>query len=259
MGSEVRSIRTVDLLGMFWRSFFLQASWSFDRLQSLGFAFAMVPVLRRLYPDQRQFSERLNEHLEYFNTQPYLASFVLGATARAEEDMVAGVAPASAPGEIKRNLMAPLGALGDSFFWGALKPFLAAVTVAFVLTGGWWAPVLYLVLYNTVHVALRAALIFEGYRTRGDVAALLARYHFTRISRLLKVAALAVIGCIVGIVAAWEAAFQPHAATGGLLLAAAGLAVVLGMTALLRAGVSPVRMMLALAALCVGLAWGGLI
>ena len=259
MGSEARRIRTVDLLGVFWRSFFLQASWSFDRLQSLGFAFAMIPVLRRLYPDPTDYRERLNAHLEYFNTQPYLASFVLGAVARAEEERASGRAPAVESGEIKRTLMAPLGALGDSFFWGALKPLAAAVAVAALLGGSWWAPILYLVLYNVMHVGVRGALVFEGYRTGGDVVALLSRYHFTRMSRLFKVLSLAVIGAIVGTFTVWGPEFRPYARAEGLLLAGGGLAAVLGMTVLLRARVSPVKIMLGLAALCLGLAFGGLI
>lgn len=259
MGSEARRIRFGDLLGVFWRSFFLQASWSFDRLQSLGFAFAMLPVLRRLYPERSAFEDRLNAHLEYFNTQPYLASFVLGAAARAEEERAAGGTLRPGAGEIKGTLMAPLGALGDSFFWGALKPFAAAVAVALLLGGAWWAPLLFLVLYNIVHVGVRAGLVFEGYRTGGDVVALLNRYHFTRMARLFKVLSLAAIGCIIGTVPAWGPEFRPYVPADGLALAAAALAAVLGMTALLRTWVSPVRMMLGLAALCLGLAFGGMI
>ncbi len=48
-------------------------------MQSLGFAYAIEPVLRKLYPDQAEYESRLRIHLEYFNTQPYLASFILGA------------------------------------------------------------------------------------------------------------------------------------------------------------------------------------
>lgn len=259
MASEQRRIRTIDLLGAFWRSFFIQASWSYDRLQSLGFGFAMIPVLRRLYPDRGEFSERLNAHLEYFNTQPYLASFVLGAAARAEEERAAGGGRTVDPGEIKRTLMAPLGALGDSFFWGAFKPFAGAVAAAALLSGSWWAPLLYLGLYNAVHVVLRGLLVFEGYRMAGDAVELLSRYHFTRLSRLLKALTLAVIGSIVASFSAWGPDLGTFGSAEELFMAPAGLAAVLGMIVLLRSRVSPVKMMLGLAALCLGLALGGII
>lgn len=259
MARERKAIRSVDLLGVFWRSFFIQASWSYARLQSLGFAFAFVPVLRRLYPERDEFAARLASHMEYFNTQPYLASFVLGAAARVEEDLASGRNTAAGVSECKRNLMAPLGALGDSFFWGSLKPFAAAVAVAVLLTGSWWAPLLFLVLYNIVHVGLRLSLVFVGYATEGDAVALLSRYNFARLARRYKVLSLFMIGCIVGTISLWWPVFRPPVHFPAPLLAAGGLALTLGMTALLRIGASPVKLMIGLAAACLALALGGVV
>ena len=227
-------------------------------MQSLGFAFALIPVLRRLYPDRTEFASRLRVHMEYFNTQPYLASFVLGAVARREEERAAGREPAEDPSAAKKNLMAPLGALGDSFFWGALKPLAAAVAVALLLAGAWWAPLLFLALYNAVHVGLRAGLIFTGYATGGDVAALLSRYNLTRLARMFKAVSLAVIGSAAGTAAFWDLPFRPDLRAPALAVPAAALAGVLGMTALLRIGGTPVRLMIGLAVLCLALALGGI-
>lgn len=253
------SVRTGDLLGVFWRSFFIQASWSYDRMQSLGFSFALIPVLRRLYPDREELSRRLADHMEYFNTQPYFASFILGAAARAEEKRATGSGPRTGPAEVKKALMAPLGALGDSFFWGSLKPFAAAVAVAMLLGGAWWAPALFLGLYNAAHLWLRWDLIVIGYRTEGDVVALMSRYNFPRLARVCKIMTLAVAGVIAGTVTAWGPLASPPGALLGALLAGTGLAATLGMIALLRAGASPVKLMLGLAALCLGLVLGGII
>jgi len=257
MTHNAATIRTIDLLGVFWRSFFIQASWSYDRLQSLGFAFALIPILRRLYPDPEVFSGRLAAHMEYFNTQPYIASFVLGAAARAEEDRATGRNGAADVVELKKTLMAPLGALGDSFFWGSLKPFAASAAVAVLLTGAWWAPLLFLVLYNIVHVGLRFSLVFVGYETEGDVVALMSRYNFTRLARRYKVLSLAIVGCIVGTLSDWDPEFRSSITISPPLLAVAGLALTLGMIALLRVGASPVKIMIGLAAACLILALGG--
>jgi len=226
-------------------------------MQSLGFAFALIPVLRRLYPDRAEFASRLGSYMEYFNTQPYLASFVLGAVARREEDRATGRNIAEDPSVIKKTLMAPLGALGDSFFWGGLKPLAAAVSVAALLAGAWWAPLLFLALYNVVHVGLRAGLVFTGYSTGGDVAALLSRYNLTRMARLFKVLSLSVIGCIAGTVAFWEPPFRPALPIAGPAVPAVAIGVVLGMTALLRIGGTPLKLMLGLAVLCLALVLGG--
>ncbi len=258
MERDPRALRTVDLLGVTWRSFFIQASWSYDRMQSLGFAFAFAPVLRRLYPDRSERSERLVRHMEYFNTQPYLASFILGAAARVEEERARGGTTGADPGEIKRTLMAPLGALGDSFFWGSFKPFAAVIAVIMLLAGTRWAPILFLGVYNLAHVGLRAHMVFAGYATRGDVVALLARYNFPGLARLFKVLTLVLAGAIAGTVSAWAPPFHPPVPVTGTVLTAATVALVLGMSHLLRVGGSPVKLMLGLAAVCLALAMGGL-
>jgi mannose PTS system EIID component len=259
MERDAVSLRTVDLLGIFWRSFFIQASWSYDRLQSLGFAFALLPALRRLYPDRAEFSLRLAAHMEYFNTQPYLASFILGAAARAEEERASGRNPDVNVTELKTTLMAPLGALGDSFFWGSLKPFAAAAAVAVLITGSWWAPLLFLAVYNVVHVGLRFSLVFIGYSTQGNVAEMMSRYSFTRLARRYKAMSVAIVGCIVGTISAWGPEFRPAFAIPSPGLAAGGLALTLALTILLRIGATPVNLMIGLAAACLACALGGIV
>ncbi|HWR73495.1 MAG TPA: PTS system mannose/fructose/sorbose family transporter subunit IID, partial [Nitrospirota bacterium] len=129
VNGEQRSIGTRELAGVFWRSFLLQASWSFERMQSLGFAFAMLPVLRKLNPDAAERASRVRDHMTYFNTQPYMASFVLGAASRREKELAAGRRPPEDIAEIKTALAGPLGALGDGFFWGGIKPLAAVLAV----------------------------------------------------------------------------------------------------------------------------------
>lgn len=36
-----------DRLRVFWRSQFLQASWNFERMQNIGWAYAMIPALKK--------------------------------------------------------------------------------------------------------------------------------------------------------------------------------------------------------------------
>ena len=239
------------------RSFLLQASWSYDRMQSLGFAYAIQPVLWRLYPDQEEYRSRLDFHMEYFNTQPYLAAFILGATARMELERASGRGrDADIPG-LKSALMAPLGALGDSFFWGALTPLAAVIAVAMLMTGAWWAPLLFLVLYNSWHVALRARVFVWGYQSAGDAVALMAHYSFTKMAKLFKAVSLAVIGGTLGIASSWRPELKLTASLPDLANAAAGLVITLVLVVVLRKGGSPVKLMLGLAAVCLALAYTG--
>ena len=100
-----------DLRRAFWRYFWsFQISWNYERMQALGFAYAMEPVLRRLFPDDQAYSAALQRHLVFFNTNPVVgAPLILGSAIAMEE---AG-APASAEG-VKVALMGPLAGVGDT-------------------------------------------------------------------------------------------------------------------------------------------------
>ena len=70
-----------DVRGVFLRSNLFQGSWNFERMQALGFCFSMVPVIRRLYPENNdERKQAIKRHLEFFNTHPYVAAPVLGVT-----------------------------------------------------------------------------------------------------------------------------------------------------------------------------------
>lgn len=229
-------------------------------MQSLGFAYAIEPALKRLYPDREQYRSRLIAHMEYFNTQPYFASFILGAAVRLEEERATGRNPIADVTAMKNNLMAPLGALGDSFFWGALKPLAALIGVALLLAGVWWGPLLFLVLYNSWHLRLRAGMLVWGYQSAGDVVLLMSRYSFTRMARLFKAMSLAVLGGTLGMLSIWKSEFKPVAVpVPDTVTAVIGLFIALVLVAALRKAGSPVKIMLGTASACVALAYAGVV
>ena len=147
-----------ERVGMFWRSFLLQSVWNRRGMQSVGFCFAMLPLIHRCGEDKDARSAFLRRHLGFFNTNPALASYVLGAAAAQE---VAG-ADASAVALVKKGLASPLGMAGDALFWGALRPLAGAVAVLLALQGVVWAPLVLLAIYNVPHLSLRVRGIGVG-------------------------------------------------------------------------------------------------
>ncbi|EFZ5680119.1 hypothetical protein BHP03_001752 [Shigella sonnei] len=72
-----------DIRGVFLRSNLFQGSWNFERMQALGFCFSMVPAIRRLYPENNEARKQaIRRHLEFFNTQPFVAAPILGVTSK---------------------------------------------------------------------------------------------------------------------------------------------------------------------------------
>jgi len=145
---------------VWFRQFLLQGCWNYEGMQNVGFAYSILPALRDRYGSRpEEFSRALKRHLEFFNTHPAMAAVILGAAIRLEERVAAGEEDSRAVGTFKVGLMGSLGAIGDSYFWGALKPMasVAGAILAFV------HPLLgiatLLLLYNSSHLLLR----FRGY------------------------------------------------------------------------------------------------
>jgi PTS system mannose-specific IID component len=161
----------VTLLRAALRTFALQAVWNFQRMQNLGFAYALQPVLERLYPDREAQVKALKRHLDFFVTHPYCASLILGVVARLEETAASGSAELSGDANrIKVGMMGPLAALGDTLFWATLKPALALLGSALVLftpAGRTWpalaGPLVFLGLFTVAHLSLRLGGVLAGY------------------------------------------------------------------------------------------------
>ncbi|TMV95398.1 PTS mannose/fructose/sorbose transporter family subunit IID, partial [Salmonella enterica subsp. enterica serovar Typhimurium] len=75
-----------DLRSVFWRSFALQGSWSYERQRHMGYAFAMSPALKRIYQAHAELGRALQRHLVLFNTTPHLSTFVFGLSIAMEEE-----------------------------------------------------------------------------------------------------------------------------------------------------------------------------
>ena len=235
------------------RANLLQATWNFERQQGVGWAYALQPVLERLYPDAATRRDRLAEHTAYFNTQPTLASLAFGAVARLEEDRAAGIGPdAAGMARIKSVLGSTLAAMGDRLFWFSLRPFAAAlgVLVAFGRPGKPYGALTLWLVYAAVHLTVRTLGVGWGYSKGPSVLGGSLRRWFET-----GVTVLAYAGCIVlGVLVAWSlapgGAPRPIAVQSAL---AGGLG--LGLLSAQRARPSPTQWALGLGALVVFATW----
>lgn len=140
--APVRALPEGDHTALFWRSMLIQAGWNFEGMQNLGFLYAMEPGLARVHRDPESLKRAQMRHLGFFNTQPYMAGFALGACLGLEEDVARATADADEASAVqrvermKRALGSALAALGDPFYWGTLRPATAAWTL--VAWAGLW-------------------------------------------------------------------------------------------------------------------------
>ena len=152
----------LTFISMYLRSFLLQASWNFDKLQNLGFFYLISPGLRIIYGDQIPADVR-QRHGGYFNTHPYFAPLVAGTILRLESLSIAGEEPVVDAESYKKMVMAPLAAMGDALFWGGVRPLAALIALLIASQGSLWAPLAFLALFNLPHLLFRGFGLFLGY------------------------------------------------------------------------------------------------
>ena len=192
-----RGIPGPILAAVMLRSFLLQASWNFERMQNLGVVFALAPALRLLFQGEA-LVQAYQRHLVYFNTHPYLAGPVLGATLALEEEAARGETGNLGVAEFKGMIMAPYAAIGDALFWGGLRPLAAGVALFIAVKGSMWAPLVFLVLFNLPHLGLRCLGLVRGYRLGVDVIELIQRFQLPDMAVRCKEATVVLLGVLSG-------------------------------------------------------------
>lgn len=161
---EAPKLNRADMRKIFFRSLALEANFNFESWQNTGFAFSIMPVLRKLYPSRELMVPALKRHLQFFNTAPHGSTLILGITAAMEEENSRGNDfDKESINAIKMGLMGPLAGVFDSFFWGTLKVIAAGVGISLALKGNLLGPVLFLLIFNVPHFLLRYNLTFIGY------------------------------------------------------------------------------------------------
>jgi PTS system mannose-specific IID component len=154
-----------DLRRIFFRSMLLEANFNFETWQNTGFAFAMMPVLKKLYKTKESMAAALQRHLQLFNTSTYGCTLILGlTTAMEEQNSRDDDFDADSINSVKLGLMGPLAGVFDSLFWGTLKVIAAGVGTSLALKGNVSGVVLFILLFNVPHLLLRYQLTFIGYK-----------------------------------------------------------------------------------------------
>lgn len=143
-----------DRISVWLRSNFIQGSWNYERMQNGGWAYTMIPAIKKLYSTKEERSAALKRHLEFFNTHPYVASPILGVTLALEEERANGapVDDVTIQG-VKVGMMGPLAGIGDPVFWFTVKPILGALAASLAISGNILGPIIYFVGWNLIRLA----------------------------------------------------------------------------------------------------------
>ncbi|MFB1097378.1 MULTISPECIES: PTS system mannose/fructose/sorbose family transporter subunit IID [Bacillaceae] len=196
--AEQLKLSKKDRVAIWWRSTFIQGSWNYERMQNGGWAFSMIPAIKRLYKTKEDRAAALQRHLEFFNTHPYVASPIIGVTLALEEERANG-APVDdkAIQGVKVGMMGPLAGIGDPTFWFTVKPILGALAASLALTGNILGPILYFVLWNLIRMGFTWYTQELGYKAGSKITEDLSGGLLQDITKGASILGMFILGSLV--------------------------------------------------------------
>ncbi|MDD6406755.1 PTS mannose/fructose/sorbose transporter family subunit IID [Lactobacillus equicursoris] len=187
-----------DRWDVMWHSQLLQGSWNYERMQNGGWAYSMIPALRKLYPKKEDMAAALQRHLVFFNTHPYLASPIIGVTLALEEDRANGAeVDDEAIQGVKVGMMGPLAGVGDPVFWYTVRPILGALGASMAIDGNIMGPILFFVLWNVIRIAFLWYTQELGYKAGAAISADLSGGLLKKVTRGAAMMGMFVLGALI--------------------------------------------------------------
>ncbi len=162
----------------------------------------MYPVFKSLYKDKEKRKEALLRHIGFFNTNPYMANIIIAMVINAETNIASGQEQNIKKPEMIKSVMAgPTAAIGDYFFWGTWRPFVSFISILMIILSMnmfsinflWIAPVLFILVYNIVHLAFRYWSLIVSFRLNEKMIKLISKLEIKFIVDIFRIIGLVII------------------------------------------------------------------
>ena len=187
-----------DRMAVAIRHQYLQGSWNYERMQNGGWAFSMIPAIKKLYPKKEDQIAALKRHLEFYNTHPYVSAPVIGVTLALEEGRANGepIDDVAIQG-VKVGMMGPLAGVGDPVFWFTVRPILGALGASLALGGSILGPILIFVLWNVIRLVFLWYTQEFGYKAGASISSDLSGGMLGKVTEGASILGMFIIGALV--------------------------------------------------------------
>ncbi len=177
---------------MVWRSCQLQAAFNYERMQSAGWLWSMLPGLQKIHTNKEDLAASMTHNMDFLNTHPFAVTFVMGMVLSMEQQKMDITTIRS----VRVSTAAPLGGIGDALFWMTLIPITAGMTANMAIEGSLIGPILYFIIAFGAEMALRYGLMYWSYNMGTKAVSMMTAYakEFTHAASVLGVF---VIGALI--------------------------------------------------------------
>lgn len=171
---------------------------SFERLESFGFCYSMVPVVEELYKgNEEEKKAALKRHSLFYNTEPQMGAIINGVVCGLEEKRANGqkIEDELING-LKVGMMGPLAGIGDSMIPGMLVPILLSIGMGLSSTGSIMGPLFYILFYLGILIPGTYLLFMKGYTLGTDAVKFLVDERAERLKESFSILGVFITGGI---------------------------------------------------------------
>ncbi|MFH1612872.1 MAG: PTS system mannose/fructose/sorbose family transporter subunit IID [bacterium] len=180
----MKKITQWDLFLSFLKSFYIQASWNFEKMQNIGLTFVLSSIINKLYSDSEKRNKVYARYISFFNIHPYTASFFIGMAIKIEENIAQGKDIPENFEKTKKIISSPLSVIGDLFFWETLKPCASLIGILIMLffNLNLLGILTTFFIFNIPHFYVRIFGIWKGYYLEKQVVNYIKKMQFPKMS-----------------------------------------------------------------------------
>ena len=177
---------------MVWRSCQLQAAFCYERMQSAGWLWSILPGLQKIHTNKEDLATSMTHNMDFLNTHPFAVTFVMGMVLSMEQQKL----DIQTIRSVRISTAAPLGGIGDALFWFALIPIVAGMTANMAIDGNIVGSIIYFVIAFGVEMALRYGLLYWSYNL-GTKAVSMMTANAKEFSRAASILGVVIIGALI--------------------------------------------------------------
>lgn len=168
-------------------------TYTYSYQQAGSVVFALNPILRKIYKDDDEYVEALNNHFKFFNSHPWMINLILGATLAMEDKD--GIESKDAVQNLKVGLMGPLAGIGDSLIWVLYATIMGSISAYMALEGNIIGGLIWIAL-NMAFWVLRVKFFHWGYESGTTIIDKFGE-NISVLTEALSVLGLAIVGALI--------------------------------------------------------------
>lgn len=156
-------------------------------------AWAMAPVLRKIYKDDEEYKAALNNHFNYYNSTTAMSSVILGATLAIEEKD--GIEAKETVQSLKTSLMGPFAGVGDTLVWVLWPTIIGSISGYMAQQGNPLGAIIWLIC-NIAFWFVKSKLFEVGYKSGTNMITKLGQ-KLSVFTEAASIMGLSVVGALI--------------------------------------------------------------